>query len=729
MATLERIRRRSGLLIVLIGLAMLAFILTDLFSSGGSVFQSQQTVVGKVNGTAIEFNEFDKLLTQRRTDLERQSPDQARFATTKQLADAVWDQFLREKLVKDSYSDMGFSVTGRELSERIKQNPTIQNAPAFKDQVTGNFSEALLQQYITNLRDNSEANAEAAELYQQWIVFERATKEDALSLKLNKAVQEGLYMPAALAKEIYQRNNTQINLQFVALENSSIVDSTIEVSDADIKSYFKENKEQFKTEETRQIQYVGFNIEPSGKDRSELLAELESYKQPEVVFNKVDKVYDTIPSFENTENDSLYAISRSDVNIPPNYFKSGAAGVADSILFTLDTGDVYGPYEDGSYYYLTKISDIKDLPDSVRVRQIVISFSGANNNGQETPDRTPQEAKALADSLIEVVRGDTSQFLQIVNTFSDDQLSKITGGNLPWMKETDQQSFTNFAFRNDLGSIGMTYSQQGVHIVEILEQGGSNKALKLVNIAREIAPSQRTSDSIYNIANNFASSVSSVEEFSEKAEASGYSPRPVTNIEIFDENLPGIGNNRELVRWIYNEETELGNMKLIENNGTIHIVVMLAGIDEEGYANPLEIRDRIEPLVRNEKKAEQLSKKLQEAAEGAADINEVASKLGVQVNVQVLNFEGNILTGFGNEPKVVGAFSGLEAGSGLSTPIAGDRGVYMAQVIGVTPAQDLPDYSEEKQKLEQNIRPRAASEIFLSLKEGAKIKDRRSTFY
>lgn len=728
MATLERIRQRSGLLIIVIGLAMLAFILTDLLGSGNSLLRGEQLVVGKVNGKSINVNEFRLKMDERIKAIQAQNPQQARFITNKQTADAVWDEVLQEEIMGKQYQKLGFTVTSDELLERIKQNQSIRTAPAFRDPNTGQFSEGMFNQYYSNLEDNKDIDPQAAEFWEQWVTFEQATKKDARTLKYNMAVEKGLYVPTAQAKVEHKRNATQANVQFLVMEYSTISDSTITVTDADLKEYFNEHKEDYKAKETRSIEFVSFKIEPSQADRDALTGELNDMLKPQVVFNQEENVNDTLPSFSTTTEDSTYALSKSDLPVGFVYFKRGALPASiDSTIFDQEEGYVHGPYEESGYYYLSKITEKRTLPDSVRARHILISYAGANN-GQSNSERPPQEAQKLADSLFAIVQADTSQFADLAIANSDDPGSGAKGGDLGWF--TDQtmvKPFSDFSFQNNTGDIKIVFSQFGFHIIEILDQGGETDAIQLISIAREIAPSEKTRDDIYSEANNFASSVNGADNFSSLAEERGYSPRPVTNIEPFDENLPGVGNNRDIVKWAYGEERKIGDITL-ENNDDSYVVLILTDTEDEGYQDPLAIRALLEPEVIKNKKAEQLIEKFAGAMGEGKDLLAVAQALSLPVKNQTANMGAANITGYGREPKVIGQMCTLGAGE-ISQPIKGSRGVYVAQGTGVTPGADLPDYSSEKQKLEQEMRPRVAAQVFASLKEDSKIDDRRPNFY
>ena len=725
MATLERIRRRSGLLIIVIGVAMLGFILTDLLGSGNSLLRGDVTQVGKVNGRAIELQEFSALMEKREEGIRQNNPQQAQFITRKQVADAVWDELLREELFGKQYDKLGFQITSKELYERIKSNPSIQNAPAFKDQVTGQFSEGLFQQYISNIEDNRDIDENAALAYDQWVDFEASVKAQSLQAKYNQAISLGIYYPKALARELAMRQGTQTNVNFIVKEYATIADSTVSVSDQDFSAYYKKNKEDFKTDKLADIQYVNFPISASDEDKVAIKEEMSSYLVQEILESR--NTVDTIPAFGDAEEDSIFAASRSDLPVQPDYFKMDALPFGlDSSLFEQEVGYVEGPYEANGYFRLTKIVDRKFIPDSARARHILLSFREIENGNQS---RSFEEAQVLADSIFEILEADTSRFGELATQLSDDPGSASRGGALDMFDEkTMVRTFSNFVFRNEVGKVGLVPSQFGFHIIEILEHRGGSEALKLTDISREILPSDETLDIIYGEASSFASKVSGVEDFGSIAEERSYQPRPVTDLKPFDESVVGLGNNREIIRWAHNEETEIGDIQLFSNNGASYVVVILSDASDEGYRPLEEIKESIRPAVINSVKAKSFMDEMKGAAEGASSIQDVADNLGLSVNSQNLNFGSAVISGFGNEPKVIGALTGL-AENEISSPIEGERGVYMIQVFGRTPAGEPADISSEQGQQANLTRARVATETFESLKESAKIKDNRYKFY
>ena len=730
MATLERIRRRSGLLLIIIGLAILAFILTDLLRSGNSIFRADANVVGRVNGETIEVNEFQKRMNERRTLVEQQNPQQAAQLTNVDLAEAIWNDFLKENILYQNLKEQGFAITPDELLQRIKKNPNIQNAQAFKDPQTGQFSEFRFSRYLSNMEEQRFADAESAEAYKQWVDFEQAIKEQALTTKYYNAVSQGIYMPGLVAKAIHERKNTKKTVAFTGIEYTTIADEEVEITDRDIKRYYNEHKHEYKAEETRGIAFVNINIQASQIDRTVLKKELRSYLTPQIEMNKRTGKNDTLESFANAENDSLYAAGRSDLRVQGGYTTlSEIEPPLDSSLFEKPVGFIKGPYENQGYFTLTKIADKKIIPDSVEARHILISYAGANN-GQSQAQRTPQQARALADSLLAIVKEDTAQFAELAKANSDDAGSGARGGNLgTFGRGAMVPAFENFSFYNDVGDIGMVFSQFGIHIIEVLDQKGKNQGLKLFNISREIAPSEATIDSVYSEASDIASQASGDQNLADAAAQYGYNVRPVDNIKPFEALIPGIGNNREIVRWAFDEKTKIGEINLFNNKNKSYAVVMLVNAKEEGTVPFEDIKERLRPATLIDKKAEMLEKRVAGILDDGADnVAAVAEQLGTAVVNQEITFSTASLTDYGAEPAIVGAFFALEEGA-MSGAIQGDRAVYVGAVNEVKPYAAKPSYAMDQSRLQGDVRRMVNKAVYDALVELASIEDNRPKFY
>jgi peptidyl-prolyl cis-trans isomerase D len=728
MATLERIRQRSGLLLIVIGLAMLAFILTDLLGSGNSMLRNDANIVGEVDGSEIEIRDFNIRMDERLALIQQQNPEQAAGISRIMLADQIWREYQEEILLGGNYQDLGLAVNDLELFERITKNPQVRSQAGFKDQVTGQFSTAQLKQYIQTIEDNVNSDPQASAAFQQWINFENGTREEALKNKYLYAVRKGLYMPSALAKADYDRRNELSTIQYLGLEFSSIADSSISVSDGDLKSYYKKSEKDFNSDNTRDIAFVSFSVQPSDKDRQGLQSELTEYLQDQIL--TVRGRTDTLLSFANTKDDSSYAVGRSDLNVAAAFYqKEELVAPLDSILFEQEEGYIYGPYEDNGTYALAKISAITNIPDSVEARHILLSYQGAAN-GRSESTRIPQVAKDLADSILKVVSADSTQFGALAKKYSDDPGSGAIGGSLGWFSQGQMvEQFNKYSFYNESGSIGLVFSQFGFHIIHIQDQAGSNKVLKLVKIQRQIEASDATRDSIYNLASNFAAQANAEgADFAIVAGDLGYSARPAANIAKFQESILGIGQNREIVRWLHNEETLLGGIQLFNQDNNSFIVTQLTQIQPEGILPFEMVKEKVRPMVIKEKKAFALSEKLAAASSAESDLNALATSLEVQVKNQGINFATSNLTGFGNEPAIIGAATSLALNT-ISKPVIGERGVYLVSVGARVDAEALSGYESEQIRIETEMSNLAAQKIFESVMNSAEIIDNRPNFY
>lgn len=733
MATLERIRRSSGLLIIVIGLAMLAFILTDLLSSGNSFLRGGVNAVGTINGEKVDIREFNKLMEQTRETYISNTGDAAlNNATEKQFADQVWNRLVRERLYSDLLDKNGLEVPSSELYQRIVQNPNIRNNQSFRDPNTGQFSETVFKQALSSVRDQLGTDPQVDEMWSAWVEFEKAVQEQGRYDKFHKLAQSAIYYPEALAKQLLNLQSQNFRSRFVALRYSEIEDAGIEISEAEMNKYIKSNPSDFEREEERDILYVNFKIEPSDEDRDQLMSELQELKSDRIIENEVvGSAFDTIRGFESVEDDSLFVVTHSEQSFDNSFYKrERLLPELDSAIWDAPIGFVYGPYVEGDVYQLTKLTARIELPDSVKARHILLAFQGAER-AAENVTRAPFEAKQLADSLMAYIREDRSRFEEVSTNFSDDAVASSKGGDLGWFTQgTMAKPFADYCFYNEEGDLGMVFTNFGVHIIEILDQSEGETAIQVARIARTLQPSETTIEDIYDRASSFAAGVNR-ETFTTSAEENGFTPRPVTGIEEFDENISGLGNNREIVRWSFNEKREEGEIQLFSNGIESYVVVLLDQIKAKGLPSVDEVEALVRPKVVLEKKKAQLVKRMEEAFAGATTVEEGAASLGIsadQIIDQRLNFAQPSVTGIGNEAEFVAMMSGMPLNE-MFTSFAGDRAVFAGMVV----ERDAPvlqgDVTSLIDQNQQPMRTRLPSAMIDALEKDAKIKDMRAKFY
>lgn len=720
MATLERIRKRSGLLIIVIGFAMMAFILTDLLSSGGVLFNDYNNI-GKIDGKKIGRDEFAR----RMEELIVSNPQYAQF-TSKQQADFVWNQLLREELLGKEYDKLGMRVTADELRYDLMNNPQVQQIQLFMDQ-NGQFTEAAFTQGLNYLNDRKDSDPQFREFYVQWVSFQKSVKDQSLMMKYNTAIEKGLYTPKALARAEHVASTKQFNVSFIQMPYAAIADSTITVTESEKKAYYKENKNKYKQEAVRNIEYVNFVIAPSNEDREVIKADLAALLEDRISFNTALNRNDTTVGFANADNDSAFAAQYSDQPVDMSFVTKGnLAPVLDTVVFNAEPGSVFGPYADGAGFKLSKLTEVKFLPDSVKARHILIAYQGAERSNAT---RAPQEAKALADSLFEVVKADRSTFDNISQTYNDDITAATKGGDLGWFRQGQMAApFNNYCFYNKKGDLGLVITNFGFHIIDITDQKGSNKSVKVATIVRNVLSSDATIKDVYNQASSFASEAQRSEDFRALAEEKGLQLRPATNIKEFDEQVPGLGESRKIVQWAWNEDREEGAIGLIDNNLQSYVVVILTDILEEGYTPMEKVDEAVTLGAINKKKGEKLVAELKAAAAGKTDINAVAQAMSTTVKTQSLNRKSSAIVGAGNEGKVIGAIVASEQNV-MSDAMAGENAAYIYVVTSINDAFDKPDYKEDMTNMTQDLRARAGGQVFESIRKGVKIEDKRALFY
>lgn len=729
MATLEKIRNRSGLLLITIGLAMAAFILMDFLGSGDSIIRGNQLMVGKINNRSIDLPEFSERVEQI-TENYRQTSGDASLAnvTRKQFAEAAWEEFLREYILVQDLRSLGLTVNDEELYNRIIQHPDILQADAFKDEVTNTFSEARLQQYLTTLQDQRADNPEANRFWRQWKAFEDNMRTEALNNKYNVAISLGIAKPEKLAKFTFEWENRVRNVEMIPILFSGIPDEDVVVTESDLKAYYKRNKDKFKVEEPyRTFEFVTLDVAPSAEDIQSVRDELMKFTRIQLEKNRATGNYDTVPSFADAKDDSAFVSMRSDLPYSGRFYRedAGFRPEYDSAIFAGDaSGYVFGPYElNQDYLALGKVSEVAFLPDSVEARHILIAYQGAERSQSQ---RAPFEAKELADSLLTILKDDRSQFDALSSANSDDASAAQNGGDLGWFTEnTMTPAFSDYCFTNKVGDLGLVITEFGFHIVEITGQMGSSKAARIVEIAREVIMSEKTDNDVYRVASKIAEAAKDAERFSELAAQAGAQVRTATDVNRFDETIIGLGQNRDLVRWVFESERSEGDVDVQRSSDNAYIVIHLTDI-VDGDHIPFELaREEIEDAVFNEKKSQLINERLSDLIN--MELDAIAREMNSTVTNSDVMFSSNSIDRAGQEPSVVGKIHGLSENE--NHIVTGDNGVYVVRINSTSTAPEQPDYLDEQRAYLDNIRTGIPAGVMESKRDGAKIKDRRYKFF
>ena len=706
MAVLNKIRQRSVFLIIIIALALFSFVLADVIRNGGLSSQNSQNVIATVNGNEIAREEFAR-------EVEAFERNMGRNTSTTQAVNRVWDQKLREVILNEQVDELGIRAGEGQITNLVRSQ--MAGNPNFTNQA-GMFDENRLREYVANLKETS------PEAYQQWQQF---TSNLAKTAKLNtyyNMVSAGIGATLLEGEQAYRLQNDNINMKFVQVPYSSIPDSEVEVTKSDIKSYLEDHKSRFETEASRNIQYVIFNESASNDDKSEAKKEISALRNERVEYNAAIGANDTVAGFDNTDDYADFISNNSDLPFEDRFkFRNDFSGKNAEAIFNLNEGETFGPYEENGYWKLSKVVETKTIPDSVKASHILIAYEGTQLGAGS--GRNKEEAKQLADSIANVARADKEKFAVLASEFSADTSNKEQAGDLGYFTPGMMiPAFENYVFDNSTGDIGVVETPIGYHVISIEDQTEAARAVKVATIAREIQASEKTMNNLFNEVTKFE--ISATEgDFAEVAKEDNYEVRTVKDIKALEENIPGAGAQRRVVQWAFEDEANVGDVRRFDtNNG--YIVAQLTAKKDKGLMSVEEAAATVTPILKKQKKAEIIKSRIK-----GSDLKEIASNQGVSVQTaDAVNLSSPTLAGAGEEPEVVGAVFSLETGN-LSEPIAGEKGVYVAELVSKFEAPSMDSYKGFAQQESAARRAQAGIRVFEALKKKADIEDNRARFY
>jgi peptidyl-prolyl cis-trans isomerase D len=698
MGVMGFLRERMGkILAFVIGFALLAFIIGDFAKSGGSLFKDDRNQLGEVAGEKIPYDEFNKRVDQNSAQFKQQGPMSPQIVNY--IQETTWNQMVARAVLAKETDKLGLVVSDDESQSMISgNNPNPQIIQAFGDPKTGQLDRNRLNTFLNNLK----ASKADDPLRQQWSDFVTQMIDAKTSEKYVSLVTNGLYVNSLEAKDDYDAKNKLVNFKYLTLDYASVPDGKITVTDDDYKAYYDEHKGEFKNQqETRTFDYVSFNAAPSKEDSA-------------ATKKQVDKLAN---DFKASTNDSLFVQINSETKTPITYVHKGRLEPKlDSVMFNAPKGFLYGPYISNGAYKIAKLIDTKVEPDSVKARHILID------------DKTigVEKAMAKADSIKKQIEGGKS-FAEMANLYSIDKNSAVKGGDLGTFGRGAMIGvFEDAVFNGKKGDLKIVASQFGVHLIQIEDQKGSSKVVKVALVDVPLKASSTTQTAVYSKAQGFLGSLTK-DNFDAQAQKSGLKTKTAADVNGVSGSVPGIDNAREIVRWAFNAQPGDFSDK-VYIVGDQYIIAHLVRIKPKGILPLDAVKKQIEPLVKNKVKGKLLSDKLQSALNGSSSIEQVAQKSGSKVvPIQNMVFANPVIPGSSAEYKVVGTIFGSKPNK-LSKPVEGQTGVYVFVVDGFTNPAPLTNSVREKQQISQTLLQRADALIFDALKERADVKDYRAKF-
>ena len=704
MAILGKIRERSIFLILVIGMALFAFVISGVID-GNSQNTSLSEPIGVINDEKIESDFFRQMVEQTQRTYN--------FSTIKSL-NLVWDQTLRNTIFKQEFEKLGIDAGKDQLEQIISSDDNLINNPNFQNE-SGFFDFQIFSDYIAQLKTQNPA------AYENWKFQEKSIINVAKQKIYLDLIKASTSMTIAEAKDHYHLENDNVNIKYAFIPYDIIEDSIIKINDNEVAKYIRDNKLKYERDKSTSIQLVTFEDVPTEDDLREIRSRLDALKSKQTVYNEVSKLTDTIEGFKQIDDIAEFIDQYSEVPFDSIYKPRGRFNneYAD-ILFGLEKGEVFGPYRDNNDFKLSKLIDIKKNA-SIRASHILISYKGATRANTNV-SRTEKEAKNLANRVYREARRYSTDFTELAMRYSDDP-TKNSGGDLGFFQQGQMaEEFFTFANTNRVGKLGIVKTEFGYHIIKITDK--DDLAL-IADVVIKAVPSDKTSNEVFRKATQFEMESKNDKDFAKIAQNNNYKIRTVSQISELEENLPGLPKQRNIVRWTFEEDTSIGDVKRFTLNSGGYVVVQITEKIDKGLSSIDNVGEEVRKIISKKKKEVIIKNRYKDIQ--SLDSFSKEDKVIIET-ASAINQKNPTIPATGNEPFVVGTAFALNEGK-TSSLIAGENGVYMVVLLKKNIVPDLDDYSSYSKLILKNSSQNLAENIFNALKSVANIEDNRAQYY
>lgn len=704
MAAINSIRKRTGLVIGIIGVALLGFLISDGLQNNSSLFGQEKPVVGEIDGEEIPKDKYDAHFDQYVKNYKGSASvasldDKQRM----QVNNEAWERLIIEKMVGLELAELGLEVSPDELTYEMvgKSQPHPIIARNFTNPETNQFDLQMYQNFVNSLDRVEQRDRDA------WKQIKSAIYLNRKESKYLNLISKSAYVTELEAKYKYLEDNKMATFKYVALKAGESSDSSITVTDEELTAYANAHKERFEQQEGRSIKFVSFRFTPSGADTVEAKQKIEKIKS----------------DFANPKDDFRFARLKSEAPIDTAYkAPSQLPSNLEGQIVGAKKGEIFGPYFEFGKYKVAKVVDIKEGKDRyIRAAQILVKV-----DGDTEADTTAAYTKAK-DILKEIKSGEKS--FEDAARRNNTGRNAANGGDLGWFIEGSQKTKINKAIEGkDSGDVFIVQTNEGAHIMQVTRKP-TNKTFAVASIERSISPSEATINQAYNNAKDFMYSAKTAQDFVNELANRGLDASNAENLKRTDVSIPGIEEARELVRWAYAQNSvDVVTDKIYKFNDA-YVLAMLTEIAVEGEVDIESNRAVIKDEVIKEKKIAQLYEKMKGSY--STDLETLASAVGTTVESgSGAKLSVPFVEGLGSEPKLLGVMFALKEGE-VSDVVKGDNGVYVVMVdefTEVTLPTSFASYKNEK-KLTQTVENRAQVKVFSALKELANPVDNRHMHY
>jgi len=711
MATLQTIRSKGPLLVIVIGIALFAFIAGDAWK----IFQPHQgrQDIGEINGEKISAQDYQKLVDEY-TEVIKLTNGLASLNET-QLAsvkDQVWQSYVNNKLIAEQAEKLGLTVTDAEIQAIIDEgtHPLLMNTP-FRNPQTGAFDKDMLKKFLVDYSNlsTSQMPSQYVEYYQTmgnfWNFVEKTLRQSALAEKYQNLISKSLIANPTSAEDAFKARTEQSDLLMAAVPYSAINDSLVKISDDEIRSLYNERKEQFRQlAETRDIRFVDIQVLPSDADRKAVLDEVTEYSE---------QLNNTTADYAAFIRSTGSSVSYSDIPVNKSVLPSDVVARLDSI----GMNEVFGPYysqADDSYNAFKIIAKV-NAPDSIQFRQIQVYAD------------TEEKTKTLTDSIYDALKGGAN-FEEIAKVYGQTGESTWVSANT-WegsQLNSENEEFIKTLLSQPVKEIAKLNIGQANIILQVMNKKSMQDKYKVAVVKRNVEFSNDTYNEAYNKFSQFVAQSNNIEELENNAEEYGYTVIPRSDFSSAEHYVGGVPSTKEVIRWIFGAK-EGAVSPLFECGNNDHIMVAaLDRINPVGYRNINSVADMLRAEIRRDKKAEMIMADMK----SCTSIDQAkAVKNAVSDTVKHVTFSAPAYISLtrGSEP-VIGAVASKTAVNATSAPVKGNAGVYMVQVLSKENGKETFDVKSEESTL-SNMYYRFATQFINDLYQKSKVVDNRYLYF
>ncbi len=699
MALIGKIRQNFWFVLILLGFALLAFILMDMTSAsnrGGSSISA-----GSINGKDIDMRDFQ------RTQSILYSGSGADQGAIK---NAVWDFFVEDAIVAEEAEGLGLSVPSQELMDlQFGANPSPIIRQNFADRATGQVNRQVLNTYKTAIEEGTFDNEQQRQFWKQQ---ENQIVKTRLQEKINAMVSKAMYTPTWMVKENYKHNNLTADVAMVKIPFSA--GGEVDVTDAAVSSYIADNASQYEVkEETRVGEYVVFDITATAADSA-------------VHLNTATEL---ATQFKNSQNDSIFAISNGGSYVNYYYKAEELPATIQDQVNTMAVGDVYGPYQENGAYNTFKLSAQAIVPDSVKASHIL-------RNVDPTNPSSLIAANNLIDSLKTQLEAGNGNFAELATANSQDPGSAAKGGDLGYFVQgTMVPGFKDACFYyGKEGNYYKVQTQFGIHLIYIEDQKFLNKEPKYkVGFTRTaIKPTEGTQEAVNtrvaDLVGENRTLASLKEAISADASLSSVTTAELKQSDYIIGNLGGGVTSENIISWLFDEDNNIGDVSPevynYQNPQEYYynkaVAVALKDIYPAGLPKGERAMNLVETKVSNMLKGEAIIAKI-----NATDLSSIASSFNATIdtvkNLKMITASPGLLNA---APKAVASAFAQNDGD-VSKPIIGDDGVYVVKTITKYAAPEASNIPQLRSVQSTAARSQVNFQLIQALKEGAEIEDKR----